>query len=236
MAPTLPLQLLRRHLDPSLKRKFQDISLHVLTDNNALIDEALELGCSGAEGLGKELLHRPTELAQRVAEILSLSGDGGDMVLLTINTSSLTCYQPPSTASEQVSTSLSTASNGRIKADSKEEGVPHWLEEFIHTALTHRTITANTIISIILGPKGTKTDSEPRPLQQQQYILQPLRFSLSGSREGQGQGQVLDDAWPIIRPRQSFQFSGVNQVAVDEVHPALVMHWLPGVIRYDFLI
>ncbi len=42
----------------------------------------------------------------------------------------------------------------------------------------------------------------------------------------------VDDFPAVRRPIQSYQVAGLEQVAVDERQPALVVHRLPGVIRH----
>ncbi len=89
-----------------------------------------------------------------------------------------------------------------------------------------RDTVLTTLVVTPPSPPPVKTDTDStRP----GVLTQPLaqeQIELSVSTTDSGEKVVLH------RPLQSYQFSGMNKIEVDASRPAVVVHRLPGVVRY----
>ena len=90
---------------------------------------------------------------------------------------------------------------------------------FRDTVLTTLVVTPQSPPPVKTDTGSTRLGVLPQPLAQEQV-------ELSVSTTDSGEKVVLH------RPLQSYQFSGMNKIEVDASRPAVVVHRLPGVVRY----
>ena len=93
------------------------------------------------------------------------------------------------------------------------------------------------LLSLVLGPGQQPLSQQPLLVQEPPLLLpgrRPDAPSAAAPEAGGAAGAAgagAADCPAVRRPLQSYQFAGLEQVAVDAHRPALVVHRLPGVIR-----
>ena len=165
-----------------------------------------------------------------------------DMVLLALDAANAPVL---SSTGKQDGSTHDLPGAGSNAAPSSSMAALEWADDLVRQLNQMPGFRETVLLTLVVGP-GQQPCMEQPLLVYNQPLLQPgqrqtdtkAAVGAAGSGAGPeaaaaaaGASAAVANCLPVRRPAQSYQFAGLDRIAVDAHHPAIVVHRLPAVIR-----
>lgn len=167
-----------------------------------------------------------------------------DMVLLALDAANAPVL---SSTGKQDSSTHDLPGAGSNAAPSSSMAALEWADDLVQQLNQMPGFRETVLLTLVVGP-GQQPCMEQPLLVYNQPLLQPgqrqtdTQAAVGAAGSGAGPqaaaagtaaraAAAVANCLPVRRPAQSYQFAGLDRIAVAAHHPAIVVHRLPAVIR-----